>query len=540
MPETLWPSLVLAALSIVLGIAYYRSRASLADLRTRFAPIVSADAEAKKIRDAAASAARIVLREAENARATTANEIAAAQTDLTAARENADGEAKKIKDAAASAAQIVLREAENARAAAAKETAGARENWAEELTRLQNQKSDLATEYQQGRALYDTLKGEVAILEENLEDISFGIYRPHFTFQTSDAYKIALEQLWLTEKHMVKNGMAVACRTTWEVGGSKQAGQQMTKQYTKLLLRSFNAECDAAIAKVSWNNLATMSERIRKSFDALNKLGAVMEMAILEPFRDLKLRELHLTHEQEEKKQEEKEEARRVREQMREEEKVQRELAAAEEEAEKEEKASEKALDRARKEAEKLDDQGRALMADRIRELEAQLAAAHDQKERVKAQAQLTKCGHVYILSNMGSFGEETVKIGMTRRLEPRERVAELGDASVPFPFDLHTLIYTDNAPALETELHNHFWDRRINLANDRKEFFQVPIADVEAYLCERGLKCTFNRLAEAKEYRQTRSDRERAKTALENARASQSDRFPAHLFSATGEQAEV
>ena len=173
-------------------------------------------------------------------------------------------------------------------------------------------------------------------------------------------------------------------------------------------------------------------------------------------------------------------------------------------------------------------------MAARIQELEAQLAAAHAQKERVKAQAELTKCGHVYILSNMGSFGEEVVKIGMTRRLEPRERVAELGDASVPFPFDLHTLIYTDNAPALETELQTHFWEHRINLANDRKEFFQVPIAEVEAYLCERGLKCTFNRLAEAKEYRQTCSDRERAKTALQKAVTSQSDPFPGQLFSSS------
>jgi flagellar biosynthesis GTPase FlhF len=306
----------------------------------------------------------------------------------------------------------------------------------------------------------------------------------------------------------------------------------MTKQYTKLLLRAFNAECDAAIAKVTWTNLATMSQRIRKSFDALNQLGTVMQMQLLAPFRDLKLRELQLTHEQEEKKQQEKEDARRVREQMREEEKVQRELAAAEEEAEKEERATEKALEKARKDAEKLDDVGRDRMASRIQELEAQLVAAHAQKERVKAQAQLTKCGHVYILSNMGSFGEEVVKIGMTRRLEPRERVSELGDASVPFPFDLHTLIYTDDAPALESELHNHFWEHRINLANERKEFFKVPIAEVEAFLCERGLKCTFNRLAEAKEYRQTCSDRELKAAALQKALTPQSASHPEQLFS--------
>jgi hypothetical protein len=492
----LWLSLVLIALVSVLGVAYYKSRAALAGLRARFAPIVSADAEAKRITEAASSAADLARNQAANAKAIAAKEIAADHAAL----------------------------------------AISRHQWSDEIARLESRKLELVTTYRDGRALYDKLKTEVALLEENLEDISFGVYRPHFTFQTSDEYKSALDELWQLEKAMIKDGRAVVCRSSWEVTGSKKAGEQMTKQYTKLLLRSFNAECDAAIAKVSWSNLPTMSERIRKSFDALNKLGTIMQMELLEPFRDLKLRELQLTHEQEEKKQQEKEEARRVREQMREEEKVQRELAAAEAEADKEEKATQKALDRALRDVANLNEQEQALMAGRIQELEAQLAAAHAQKERVKAQAELTKCGHVYILSNMGSFGEEIVKIGMTRRLEPRERVAELGDASVPFPFDLHTLIYTDNAPALETELHNYFWEHRINLANDRKEFFRVPIAEVETYLCERGLKCTFNRMAEAKEFRQTCSDRDRAKTALEKTLAPRSDPFPSQLFASSSE----
>lgn len=528
MQEALWLCLALIPISALLGVGYYRARGNLTELRRRFEPIVEADKEARKIKEAASGAAALMLREAEGAKATAAIE------------------ATKIKEAAATAAHIVTREADEIKTNVAKEVAAglteltlARRRWAEELDGLQSKKRDLAAEYQQGRALYDALKAEVTLLEENLEDISFGIYRPHFTFQTSDEYKTALEELWQTEKAMVKNGTAVVCRGSWEVSGSRQAGERMTKQYTKLLLRSFNAECDAAVARVTWNNLPTMWERIKKSFDALNKLGTVMQMEILEPYRDLKLRELSLTHEQEEKKQQEKEEARRVREQMREEEKVQRELAAAAEEADKEEKATEKALNRAKQDAEKLDEQGRALMAARIEQLEAQLAAAHAQKERVKAQAELTKCGHVYILSNMGSFGEEIVKIGMTRRLEPRERVAELGDASVPFPFDLHTLIYTDNAPGLETELQTHFWEHRINLANDRKEFFRVPIADVEAYLCERGLKCTFNRLAEAKEYRQTCSDRERARTVLQKEATPESNRFPSQLFSSQSEESK-
>ena len=491
MTSSPWLCLGLATAALGLGVAYFRNRAVLTALRSRFAPIVSADAEAKRIKEGATAEANLIRREADSARESAAKSLASAQADL----------------------------------------ASSRARWDQELGQLQARKFQLVAEYQRGKTVYDQMRSEISLLEENLENISFGVYRPHFTFETSDDYKVALERLWEEEKAMIRNGSAVVCRGAWEVSGSKKAGERMTKQYTKLMLRSFNAECDAAIAKVTWSNLATMSKRIEKSFDALNQLGTVMQMEILLPYRDLKLRELNLTHEQEEKKQQEREEARRLREERREEEKVQRELAAAMEEATREERTTEKALDKARKEAERLDEQGRALMAERIRQLEAQLAEAHAQKERAKAQAELTKCGHVYILSNTGSFGEEIVKIGMTRRLEPRERVAELGDASVPFPFDLHTLIYTENAPALETELHNHFWEHRINLANDRKEFFRVPITEVEEYLCKRGLKCTFNRIAEAKEYRQTCSDRERARAAIDKNGSSVSDSLPANLF---------
>jgi hypothetical protein len=490
MSEMAWISFLLAGLSAVLGFKYYRARVASFDLISRFEPLIKAERDASKI-------------------------IA-----------DASSQAKRIREEAAKESQRTSRGITEAQDALVRSKA----DWNDELERLQAQKRDLSIEYGQARATFKKLKDEIGLLEENLDVISFGVYKPHFTFETSDQYKAALEELWENDKEMIRRGLAATCRGNWEVSGSKKAGDRMVKQYTKLMVRSFNAECDAAIAKVKWNNLPTMSERIRSSFEALNQLGTVMQMEISEAYRDLKLLELNLSHEMEEKKQEEKEEARRVREQMREEEKVQRELAAAEAEAAKEERDTERALDRAKRDAEKMDDAGRSIMATRIQELETQLAAAQDKKERVKAQAELTKCGHVYILSNTGSFGGEVVKIGMTRRLEPRERVAELGDASVPFPFDLHALIYTDNAPALETELHNHFWEHRVNLANSRKEFFRVPLVEVENYLCERGLKCTFNRTAEAKEFRQTCSDRDRARSTSKADIADSID-FPVQLF---------
>jgi hypothetical protein len=180
----------------------------------------------------------------------------------------------------------------------------------------------------------------------------------------------------------------------------------------------------------------------------------------------------------------------------------------------------------------KAQDAEREVMLARIQELEANLAAAHDRKERAIAQAQLTKVGHVYVISNVGAFGEGVLKIGLTRRLEPEERVRELGDASVPFPFDIHALLYSENAPELETKLHNHFWDRRVNWANNRKEFFRVSLEEVTAAVRECGLSAEVLALPEAKEYRQTvaaiaASERQSAPLAA----ASAASRFPHDPF---------
>jgi uncharacterized protein YoxC len=376
----------------------------------------------------------------------------------------------------------------------------------DEVQKLLKVRDQLAKEYEQGRATLDRLRKEVAGLEENLEDISYGLYRPHFTYEASDEYKKAIEAARAKEKEMVRGGDAATCSVKWNVGGSEREGERMMKQYQKLLLRAFNGEADAAIANVSWSNYRVMEQRLQKAQDALNKLGTVMKVTLTDDYRDLKLRELRLAFEQEEKKQQEREEQRRLRAQMREDEKVQRELARAQEEAAKEEGNYERALKEAQEQAEAAVGAERDELAQRVSELERQLAEAHEKKERVQAQAELTKSGHVYIISNIGSFGDGILKIGMTRRLEPEERIQELGDASVPFPFDIHALIYAEDAPELETALHNHFWERRINLSNDRKEFFRVALDDVESFARERGLAVELRHLVEAKEYRQTQA----------------------------------
>src|SRR6266566_615023 len=192
-------------------------------------------------------------------------------------------------------------------------------------------------------------------------------------------------------------------------------------------------------------------------------------------------------------------------EQIREEEKAQEELERAREEAERQEADYEKALAKAREEALKATGAQLQELTEQVKSFEAKLDEARKKKERAISRAQLTKSGFVYVISNIGSFGERVFKIGMTRRMEPMDRIHELGDASVPFPFDLHVMLYSDNAPELENALHKLVQDRTINLVNLRREFYRdVDLDEIETFVKQRGLSAQFIRMAEAREYRQS------------------------------------
>ncbi len=308
------------------------------------------------------------------------------------------------------------------------------------LVEDQQRRATLNQEYGQALSTYQDLKRELALVEESLEDISFGLYKPHFSFQTPEDYKTALVQLRERERTLIHEGRAAVCPVAWRVGDSQKEGERMVKQNVKLVLRAFNGECEAARADVSWNNITKMEERIGKSADAINKLSGVLQVTITPEYLELKLRELRLTHEHEEKKYQEREEQRRIREAIREEERAQREFEKARQEAEEEEVRYQKALAKAREEAAQATGAALEKLTKQIGGFEAKLDEARKNKERAISRAQLTKSGFVYVISNVGSFGERVVKIGMTRRLEPMERINELGGASVPFPFDLHAM----------------------------------------------------------------------------------------------------
>ena len=377
-------------------------------------------------------------------------------------------------------------------------------------------REQLTRDFDAGKIKYEELNKEISLLEENLEDISFGLYKPHFTFEHPEEYKVALDRVRAEQKDMVRAGKAAVSAGPWRVNESFKEGERMIKQYTKVMLRAFNAECDAAVANVTWNNVSRMEERVRKSFEAINQLGTVMKLGVAAGYLKLKLDELRLAFEYEDRKHQEREEQRRNREEMREEERAQQEIEKTRQEAERSEAEYQKALNKARQEALQATGAQLQKLTDQISSFEAKLDEARKKKERAISRAQLTKSGFVYVISNIGSFGERTFKVGMTRRLEPMERVDELGDASVPFRFDLHAMLYSDNAPELESALHKYLAGREVNLVNLRREFyFDVDLEEIASFVKSRGLSAQFTKIPEAKEYRQSMALRaERAAAA--------------------------
>lgn len=373
-----------------------------------------------------------------------------------------------------------------------------------EIKNIETEFNTLNSNYQSALKTYKNLRKEVSVFESKLDLIEFGIYEPVYDFEKSDDYREEQNKIIQIQKEMITADTAAICNTNWKVEGSEVKGRAVVKVYKKLMLRAFNGECDVLISKVKWNNVNQMKERMQKLFDAINKLGQGFQVYLNNQYLDLKQKELILEYEYQSKRQQEKEEMRAIQEELREEEKAKREFEQAQKEAEKEAANYQKALDKARKEYEASTGEKQDKLQAQIEKLEQELKEAQEKKERALSMAQQTKRGHVYVISNIGSFGENVYKIGMTRRLEPIDRVKELGDASVPFQFDIHAMIYSDEAPTLENELHKAFTNKKVNMLNYRKEFFNVTLDEIEKKVKEIGLDAEFSRLPEAMEYRET------------------------------------
>jgi hypothetical protein len=327
--------------------------------------------------------------------------------------------------------------------------------------------------------------------ERALQDV--GVYRYHHPLENAVAYRARLDDISMRIAMLVKSGSAIEKTNMFTFDGSLAKGRSMTNDLAKLMLRAYNAEAENVIRALRTGNTAAALKRLAAARDAIARLGAMIEMRISNAYHMLRVAEIELTADYQMKKEEEREAARAERERLREERKVELELAAARERLNKERSHLVTVLA-------KLEISG-ATDPDLARKL-ADVDSAIAQND---FRAANIRAGYVYVISNRGAFGQHVVKIGMTRRLEPLDRIQELGDASVPFRFDIHAIYFSEDAVRLENELHEHFAQRRLNWANVRKEFFFATPSEVREVLAAKlGNLLEFVDHAESTEYLQS------------------------------------
>ncbi|NOJ94143.1 DUF4041 domain-containing protein [Corallococcus coralloides] len=297
-------------------------------------------------------------------------------------------------------------------------------------------------------------------------------------------------------RRMVEEGHAAEC---------DYAEAKRKEAAVRFVIDAFNGRVDGILSRTRSDNYGTLEHEIRDSFALVNLNGEAFRNArILDAYLAARLEELRWAVTAQELRLREREEQRRIQEQIREEEKARREAERVMKDAQREEEVLAKALEKARAEAESASAEERARFQQKVDELNQRLAEAEAKNLRAKSMAEQTRSGNVYVISNVGSFGDGILKIGMTRRLDPMDRIYELGDASVPFEFDVHAMITTDDAPGLERELHKRFEERRVNRVNLRKEFFRVSILELRDLVAAKGLQAAFTMAAEAREYRES------------------------------------
>lgn len=352
----------------------------------------------------------------------------------------------------------------------------------------------------------ENLQSKVNIINDDISMQDFGIYEPRYNFASALVYKDNLKEKRDRQKQMIRDKRAVEYNENWTVNGSKTEGAKMLNNNIRQILRSFNNECEVLIDKVTYKNFDSVKRRINKIYQDLNKLNTTQQVAITPRYLELKIEELHLAFEYARKKEEEKEALRLQRDQEREEKKLIKEI-------EQKKKIVDKEISHYNNLIKSLNDkmnssiseEERISIEQEIKKTEKNILEKESEKKDLDYREAHSGAGYVYIISNIGAFGEDVLKIGVTRRLEPIERIKELSSASVPFIYDIHALIFSYEAYELETELHNYFKKYRVNKVNNRKEFFKVPINEIEKKLRDYGnLTIDFNSQAEAAEYRET------------------------------------
>lgn len=363
--------------------------------------------------------------------------------------------------------------------------------------------SKKSTELNQLYSEISKVKKELKNKKEEIENLEplvtvVNIDTKGIDLATSQELKNILSKYKLEEAELVKNNTAVDVL----IYDDKKFITTQIRQ----ILRSFNAECDLAISNVTLKNIDTMRNKILRSYEALNKIYKSDSVQITKTFLENKLQQLITAHSYQEKLEDEREQKKLIQEQLKEEEKVRREIEREKAKIEKDETQFKNEISKLMKYLQKTDNEvEKNLYIDKIKECEEKLSELETVKSDVLNREKNTRAGFVYIISNIGSFGENIFKIGMTRRLEPMDRIKELSSASVPFEFDVHALIFSDDAPTLESILHNTFRDYEVNKVNHRKEFFSIPLEKIEKVVTEHHnatVQWTYD--AAAEEYRES------------------------------------
>lgn len=373
------------------------------------------------------------------------------------------------------------------------------------IDELTNQQTLLQSKITQLQQEISECEGQLTSVKDDVSMEDFGLYKPRYNFASALDYKDKLDTVRKNQKEMIRTEIACEIFRPMSLDGSNSKGRSMQKKNCKQLIRSFNGECEAAISKVTYSNIDRITKRIEKSFEQLNKLNEPNGVQLNSQYLYSKIDELHLAYEYANKKQAEKEALREQREREREEKRAQQEIKEAHKQLDKELSHYKKALSELNEKLAGLEGADREAVLLNIDELQKNIDESEVKKKDLDYRQENATAGYVYIISNIGSFGEDIVKIGVTRRLDPLERVYELGSASVPFKFDVHALIFSYDAYSLESELHTRFASQRINKVNSRKEYYHVPISEIKDVLSEyKDLTVDFNEVPEAPEYRES------------------------------------
>ena len=350
----------------------------------------------------------------------------------------------------------------------------------------------------------NSLQEELDQLTEKRHLQEYSFYKPRFVFSHSDRYKRKLIEIREAQKSLLSANKAAVCYTESTLAGNSTEGKKHINDTIKLVLKAFNGECDAAIAIVDAKNVDIMERRINKAFEAINILARFKHIEVTHEYLRLKLNELYLTYEFHKKQAEEHDEQRKIEDQLREAEDIQQELQKAALEAEAEEAQLTKLLAKTHRVAEDATDEDLAPLLEEIERIQVRLDRAKLNAKQTASQLQQITAGHVYVLSNVGSFGEHIYKVGMTRRLDPLAYIKQLGDHAAPFQFDVHALIYSDNAEILAHQIQRELAPYRINHVNNHSEFYEINIDDIERILLEYDADLEITRIASADEYHKT------------------------------------